>query len=131
MGRLDDRTVMVTGAGTGFGAELAVKAAQEGAARVVVHSHSSEAGAEETAERVRAEGADAALVQGDISQWDDIKRMVAEAGDVDVLVNNVGDMASEQPAWDELTEATTDHVLGADIKGPMLMVHEFRSAMKA
>ena len=54
MGKLDGKTVMVTGAGTGFGAELAVKAAQEGAARVVVHYRSSQAGAEETAERVGA-----------------------------------------------------------------------------
>ena len=131
MGRFDGRTVMVTGAGTGFGAELAVKAAQEGAARVVVHYRSSAAGAEETARRVEAEGAASALVQGDISRWDDIKRMVAEAGNVDVLVNNVGDMASEQTAWDDLTEATIDHVLGVDIKGTMLMVHEFGSAMKA
>ncbi len=68
MGRLDGKTVMVTGAGTGFGAELAVKAAQEGAARVVVHYRTSQAGAEETAARVRAAGAEAALVQGDISR---------------------------------------------------------------
>jgi 3-oxoacyl-[acyl-carrier protein] reductase len=131
MGRFDGRTVMVTGAGTGFGAELAVKAAQEGAERVVVHYRSSEAGAQETAARVRDAGADALLVQGDISRWDDIRRMVQEAGDVDVLVNNVGDMASEQTSWDDLTEATIDHVLGVDIKGTMLMVHEFGSAMKA
>jgi NAD(P)-dependent dehydrogenase (short-subunit alcohol dehydrogenase family) len=131
MGRLNGRTVMITGAGTGFGAELAVKAAQEGAATVVIHYRSSEAGARATAARVEAEGAASRLVQGDISKWDDIKRMVSEAGEVDVLVNNVGDMASEQTAWDELTEATIDHVLGVDIKGTMLMVHEFGSAMKA
>ena len=125
MGKLDGKTVMVTGAGTGFGAELAVKAAQEGAARVVVHYRSSQAGAEETAQRVREAGADAALVQGDISQWDDIKRMVGEAGDVDVLVNNVGDMASDQHGWDDLTEDVIDHCLAVDIKGTMLMVHEF------
>ena len=130
MGKLDGKTVMVTGAGTGFGAELAVKAAQEGATRVVVHYRSSQAGAEETAERVRAEGAEAALIQGDISQWDDIKRMVGEAGDVDVLVNNVGDMASDQHGWDDLTEDVIDHCLAVDIKGTMLMVHEFGKAMR-
>jgi 3-oxoacyl-[acyl-carrier protein] reductase len=131
MGKLDGKTVMVTGAGTGFGAELAVKAADEGAVRVVVHYRSSKAGAEETARRVQEAGAETTLVQGDISRWDDIKRMADEAGDVDVLVNNVGDMASEQTSWDQLTEETIDHVLGVDIKGTMLMVHEFGSAMKA
>lgn len=130
-GKLEGRTVMVTGAGTGFGAELSVKAALEGAEHVVVHYRSSKAGAEETVRRVEAAGASAFLVQGDISRWDDIKRMASEAGEVDVLVNNAGDMAAEQKSWDELTEATLDHVLGVDIKGTMLMVHEFGSAMKA
>ena len=40
-------------------------------------------------------------------------------------------MASEQRSGEELTEETIDHVLGVDIKGTMLMVHEFGSAMKA
>jgi 3-oxoacyl-[acyl-carrier protein] reductase len=124
-GRLEGKTVMVTGAGTGFGATLAERAAQDGAARVIVHYRSSAQGAEETAGRVRAAGAEAELVQGDISVWDDIRRMAAGAGDVDVLVNNVGDMASSQHSWRELDEATLDHVLDVDIKGTLLMVHEF------
>jgi 3-oxoacyl-[acyl-carrier protein] reductase len=98
---------------------------------VVVHYRSSKAGAEETAERVRAAGADAALVQGDISSWEEIKRMVTEAGDVDVLVNNVGDMASDQHGWEDLREDVIDHCLAVDIKGTMLMVHEFGTAMRA
>ena len=124
-GRLEGKMVMVTGAGTGFGSALAVRAAQDGAAKVVVHYRSSAAGAEETAERVRAEGAEAALVQGDISSWDEIRRMAAEAGDIDALINNVGDMASSQHSWREVDEATLDHVLAVDIKGTLLMVHEF------
>jgi 3-oxoacyl-[acyl-carrier protein] reductase len=125
MGRLDGKTVMVTGAGTGFGQQLAIKAAEEGAARVIVHYRSSAAGAEQTAASVRDAGAEAALIQGDISSWDEIKRMAEEAGDVDALVNNVGDMASSQTSWRELDEAALDHVLDVDIKGTMLMVHEF------
>jgi 3-oxoacyl-[acyl-carrier protein] reductase len=89
-GRLQGKTVMVTGAGTGFGATLAERAAQDGAARVIVHFRSSAAGAEQTAAAVRAAGAEAALVQGDIAEWEQIKRMAEEAGDVDVLVNNAG-----------------------------------------
>ena len=125
MGKLDGKTVMVTGAGTGFGQQLAILAAKEGARKVYVHYRSSAAGAEETAEGVRAAGAEAALVQGDISIWDDIRRMADEADDVDVLVNNVGDMASSQHSWRDVDEATIDHVLDVDIKGTMLMVHEF------
>src|SRR3984957_18046600 len=124
---------MVTGAGTGFGAALAVRAAQEGAARVLVHYRSSSAGAERTAERVSEAGAQSALVQGDITSWSDIKRMVSwafdEQGGIDVLVNNVGDMASGQASWMEVTEEAIDHVLAVDIKGTMLMVHEFGQRM--
>jgi 3-oxoacyl-[acyl-carrier protein] reductase len=128
-GTVQDKVVMVTGAGTGFGAQLAVRAAEEGASRVIVHYRSSAAGAEETAANVRAAGAEATLMQGDISVWDEIKRMADEAGDVDVLVNNVGDMASSQTSWRELDEATIDHCLAVDIKGTMLMVHEFGTRM--
>jgi 3-oxoacyl-[acyl-carrier protein] reductase len=131
--RFDGRTVMVTGAGTGFGAEIAVRAAQEGAGAVVVHYRSSAAGAEHTAQRVRAAGAEALLLQGDIISWEDIKRMAstteAELGGLDVLINNVGDMASEQDSWREITEESIDHTLAVDIKGTMLMIHEFGTRM--
>jgi 3-oxoacyl-[acyl-carrier protein] reductase len=131
--RFDGRTFMVTGAGTGFGAALALRAAQEGAAKLLIHYRSSVDGAERTASRVRAEGAEAALVQGDITSWEDIRRMVRwafdEQGGIDVLVNNVGDMASGQASWEEVTEEAIDHVLAVDIKGTMLMVHEFGQRM--
>ena len=48
--RFAGKTVLVTGAGTGFGAEIAVRAAQEGARAVGIHYRSSAAGAEATAE---------------------------------------------------------------------------------
>jgi 3-oxoacyl-[acyl-carrier protein] reductase len=131
--RFEGRKFMVTGAGTGFGAELSVRAAEEGAALVLIHYRRSQAGAERTAERVRSAGAETRLVQGDITSWSDVKRMAtfafAEVGGIDVLVNNVGEMASTQSSWEEVTEAAIDHVLAVDIKGTMLMVHEFGSRM--
>jgi 3-oxoacyl-[acyl-carrier protein] reductase len=48
-----------------------------------------------------------------------------------VLINNVGDMASGQASWTEVTEEAIDHVLAVDIKGTMLMVHEFGQRMVA
>jgi 3-oxoacyl-[acyl-carrier protein] reductase len=131
--RFAGRTVMVTGAGTGFGAEIAVRAAREGAPAVVVHYRSSADGARRTAERVQAEGAEALLLQGDIVSWEDIERMAnhteEELGGVDALINNVGDMASEQDSWREITEESIDHTLAVDIKGTMLMIHEFGTRM--
>jgi 3-oxoacyl-[acyl-carrier protein] reductase len=105
--RFEGKNVMVTGAGTGFGSCLAIQAATEGAKTVVVHYRSSDAGAQATAQRVREAGSEALLVQGDISIGADIERMVQEVydalGSLDVLVNNVGDMAVEQQSWREVT----------------------------
>ncbi len=131
--RFEGKTFMVTGAGTGFGAALAQRAAQEGAGKVIVHYRNSSAGAERTAESVREIGAEAVTVQGDITSWADIQRMATwafeENGGIDVLMNNVGDMASGQASWTEVTEEAIDHVLAVDIKGTMLMVHEFGQRM--
>jgi 3-oxoacyl-[acyl-carrier protein] reductase len=131
--RFEGKNVMVTGAGTGFGSRLAKQAASEGAETVVVHYRSSDAGAKATAEAVTAAGSKALLVQGDISVFADVERMVDEVygalGSLDVLVNNVGDMAVEQQSWREITEELIDRVLAVDIKGTMLMVHHFGSRM--
>ncbi len=130
--RFPGRSVLVTGAGTGFGAEIAVRAAQEGA-RVGVHYRNSKDGALKTVARIEELGAEAVLIQGDIAIWDDIKRMADAAfealGGLDVLINNVGDVAREQMSWRDITEESIDHVLGVDIKGTMLCVHEFGSRM--
>ncbi|MGI5459975.1 SDR family NAD(P)-dependent oxidoreductase [Streptomyces sp. CA-249302] len=130
--RFVGKTVLVTGAGTGYGAEIAVRAAQEGA-DVAVHYRSSREGAETTAERITALGRKAVLVQGDISVHQDVIRMAEEVfghfGVLDVLVNNVGDVAGDQMSWRDLTEESIDHVLAVDVKGTMLCVHEFGSLM--
>ncbi|WP_426560631.1 SDR family NAD(P)-dependent oxidoreductase [Angustibacter sp. McL0619] len=131
--RFEGRSVVVTGAGTGFGAEIAVRAAQEGARAVGVHYRSSAAGAEATADRVRELGAEAVLLQADIVQWSQVAAMAETAfealGQVDVLVNNVGDVAREQMSWRDITEESIDHVLAVDIKGTMACIHEFGQRM--
>lgn len=130
--RFPGRSVLVTGAGTGFGAEIAFRAAQEGA-RVGVHYRSSKEGAEQTAERIREIGGEAVLFHADITSWDDVKRMADESfaafGGLDVVINNVGDVAREQMSWRDMTEESIDHVLDVDIKGTMFCIHEFGARM--
>jgi 3-oxoacyl-[acyl-carrier protein] reductase len=131
--RFEGRSVLVTGAGTGFGAELAVRAAQEGARVVGVHYRSSEVGAKQTAERVADAGSRAVIVQADISDWGQVKAMAdqafAQMGGVDVLVNNVGDVAREQMSWRDIDEESINHVIDVDIKGTLFCIHEFGSRM--
>ncbi|MBA3844507.1 MAG: SDR family oxidoreductase [Actinobacteria bacterium] len=130
--RFKGRVALITGAGTGFGAAIAEAFAAEGA-DVLVHYRSSVDGAQQTADRVRSLGRRAELVQGDIGKWDDVQRMAAESisayGRVDVLVNNVGDMAVDQMSWRQMTPESIDHTLSVDIKGTMLMTHEFGRRM--
>lgn len=130
--RFAGKWVMVTGAGTGFGSTLAQRAAAEGA-NVVVHYNQSEAGAQRTADVVRALGREAVVIQGDLRSTADIRRMADDAwraaGTLDVLVNNVGDIATDQMSWRDIDEAVVDRVLAVDIKGTMFMIHEHGTRM--
>jgi NAD(P)-dependent dehydrogenase (short-subunit alcohol dehydrogenase family) len=131
--RFEGRSVLVTGAGTGFGAELAVRAAQEGARAVGVHYRSSAVGAKQTAERVVDAGSNAFVFQADISDWAQVRAMADKSFDdmsgVDVLVNNVGDVAREQMSWRDIDEESINHVIDVDIKGTLFCIHEFGSRM--
>ncbi len=125
--RLKDKVVLVTGGGRGFGAAIVEAVAREGA-DVAVHYNSSAKGAEQVAKAVRELGRRAITTQGNIASWDDCKRVVEETykafGRIDVLINNVGDVASDQMSWRDITEESIDHILAVDVKGTMLMTHE-------
>jgi 3-oxoacyl-[acyl-carrier protein] reductase len=81
---LEGKTALVTGGSRGIGAAVARELARAGATVVVGYR----SGAEE-AEAIAAEVGGRA-VQADVSNVDDAKRLVEEAGDLDVLVNNAG-----------------------------------------
>lgn len=130
--RFLDKWVLVTGASGGFGSALAERAAAEGA-NVIVHYNSSAEAAGRIAGLVRGYGREAAVLRADIRSWDQVKALATEAfaisGGVDVLVNNVGDIATDQMSWRDITESVIDRVLEVDIKGTMLMIHEFGTRM--
>jgi 3-oxoacyl-[acyl-carrier protein] reductase len=90
---LAGRVVLVTGSSRGIGAEVAVKAAGEGAT-VAVHYHRSTDGARETVTRARAAGADAESFAADIGDGGQaellVERVIGRFGGIDGLVNNAG-----------------------------------------
>ena len=92
-GSLADRVVLVTGSSRGIGAEVAAKAAAEGAI-VAIHYHQSRDGAERTLARVREAGADGDCFAADIGDGEQAERLVAAVierfGRIDGLVNNAG-----------------------------------------
>jgi 3-oxoacyl-[acyl-carrier protein] reductase len=81
---LDGKLALVTGASKGIGRAIAAELARAGA-DVVVGYRSGREEAEALASEIGGRA-----VQADVSTADDAKRLVEEAGDVDVLVNNAG-----------------------------------------
>ncbi|MGH8979248.1 MAG: glucose 1-dehydrogenase [Acidimicrobiia bacterium] len=90
--RLDGRVAIVTGAGKGIGAAIAVALAEAGAD--VVCAARTQADIDQTAEDARATGRRALAIATDVTVTDDLRRLVehtvTEFGRLDVLVNNAG-----------------------------------------
>jgi 3-oxoacyl-[acyl-carrier protein] reductase len=81
---LEGRTALVTGASRGIGRAIATELAAAGATVVVGYRSG-----QEEAEALAAEVGGRA-VQADVSTAEEAARLVEEAGDLDVLVNNAG-----------------------------------------
>ena len=88
---LEGRTALVTGASGAIGRACSVALAGQ-VARVVVAYGSDEQGAQETADLVKAVGAEPVVAKADLTDPGAAKALVAAAGDagVDILVNNAG-----------------------------------------
>ena len=81
---LEGRLALVTGASRGIGRAIASELSRAGAT-VVIGYRTGQDEAEALADEIAGRA-----VQADVSSPDDARRLVEEAGDVDVLVNNAG-----------------------------------------
>ena len=129
---LEGKNVLVTGGSSGIGQAIAVRFAQYGA-NVSVNYLREPGEARDTEEqvhacvsRVRQHGVRDVLVGGDVSQEDDVVRMVADAaealGGLDVLVNNAGIQIS-RPS-EELSSADFDRVIAVNLRGSFLCARQ-------
>lgn len=114
---MKSRVALVTGAGQGIGAAIALRLARDGFAVAVTDYNI--ATAQQVADRIVGGGGRAIALQVDVSQRDRVFQVVEEArqalGGFDVLVNNAG-VAPTTPI-SEITEETVDKVYNVNVKG--------------
>ena len=110
--RLKGKVALVTGAGSGFGAGIARRFAQEGA-QVIVNDIDPRG--EGIAKEIGAR-----FVQGDVTKAGDWARLVREAGAaLEIVVNNAGWTHRNKP-YLEVTEAEFERVYAVNVKSVYL-----------
>ena len=133
--KIKDGVAIVTGSGTGIGAETAKLLASRGW-RVVVNYSRSRDEAEATAEECRQFGNDVLLHQADIAKDADCRAMAAAAierwGRIDALVNNAGKTKPTPPGDLEALNAEDFHdIYAVNLVGNYQMIRAVVPQMKA
>lgn len=118
--RLAGKVALVTGAQQGIGRAIALAFGREGAS-VVVNYLDAQAAAEDIAARIRACGARAVAVAGNVARPADVRSLLEAGttlGGIDVLVNNAGIFPRVE--FLQMSEVQWDEVLGVNLKGTFL-----------
>lgn len=135
-GDFEDSVLLVTGSATGLGAAIALGAAERGAKAIILNCTKSIKDAEETADRVRAFGAQAVVAVGDVaddSACRDIAAKAAAFGRLDGLVNNAG-ITKHAPNHGDLDALSGDDFLrlyAVNVVGPFQMARAARPLLDA
>lgn len=119
---IKDKSVIVTGGSKGIGLGIARVFARQGA-KVTVASRGQESG-EAAVAQLNAEGGKARWASCDVSDWDDVKRMVDETADaqggLDIMCANAG--AFPQTKMVDMDVAEWDQVMGTNLRSTFLSV---------
>lgn len=124
MENLGGKTAVVTGASKGIGRAVAIGLAKCGA-NVILNYRSSKSHADETLLEIKKCGVTGYAVGGDVSIYEDAKKLVDFAvqstGKIDILVNNAG--ISEVGLFIDMKEENWNRMIDVDLKGVMNCTH--------
>ncbi len=127
--RLRDQVAIVTGAASGFGAEIARRYVAEGAKVAVADIN--EAGAKAVADSL---GSSAIAIKCDVSKRADINSLVAATvkhfGTLDIVVNNAG-FTHKNSSMLDVDEETFDRMFDINVKSIYLMTQAVVPIMRA
>lgn len=112
------QSILITGASRGIGAATAKVFARAGY-RVIVNYRSDEVGARDVAHSIQAEQGNVMLMQADVADPTACARMLAEAGPIDVLVNNAAQF--DRAAFIDVALDDAQRILNANVLGPFVL----------
>ena len=120
------KTMVITGAGRGIGAAVAVLAAKHGFA-VVINYHKNQIAAEIVVKEITDIGGKAVAVQADISKEEDILRLFSETdrlfGNLHSLINNAG-ILEQQMRLEEMDISRLNRIFATNITGQIVCARE-------
>lgn len=117
---LGGSTALVTGATAGIGRAVALQLAALGAT-VVVHGRNAERGTK-VVQEIENSGGKARFVAADLADADDVRRLAAAAGPVDILINNAG--VYKFGATADTDDAFFDEHININLRAPYILVQQ-------